>query len=121
MEYALEDAIGRALGGYYTIIGQYSTGSYQGEARIIAMSEDGTRVADGSVSWGSCSHCDPWYDMSEQEIAADLDRSVVVLDTADSIESYLSKIARLGTDLGYYDDDAKIAREALVKWQEAND
>lgn len=119
MESNLLFAIERALSPSDAIvIGEYVEGSYQGEARIIAMSEDGTRVADGSVTWGSCSYCDPWYDMSGEEIAADLDRSVVVLDTPDSIVSYLSKIARPGEQLSWYDRDATIARKALKRWIE---
>lgn len=117
MDYALESAIARALGNDMVIIGSYSTGSYQGEARIFAMSADGTRVADGSVTWGSCSVCDPWDGMSDEKIAVEMDRQIVVLDTADSIAAYLTKIARPGEKLSaYYDDDARIARQAREAW-----
>lgn len=110
---SLSAALGRKLGEGWHVIAEYEEGSYQGKARIAGVSYDGTLFADGEISWGSCSYCDPWYNMSVEEIASDLDRSVDVF-TREQFVAYLTAIARLDTEeLGWYDRDAKWAREAL--------
>jgi hypothetical protein len=112
----LESAIERKLGEGWTALARYEEGSYQGNARIFAISADGLTFADGEISWGSCSICDPWYDMSEDEVANDLDRAVDTLKGRSQIIAYLTGIARLDKDLGPWDHDATAARQALIEY-----
>lgn len=114
MMYALYDAMSRALGGDYVTLAEYSEGTYQGHARIFAASADGNLFAEGSISWGSCAICDPWYDMSEDEIAADMDRQVDTFTHSQAV-AYLSKIGKVDKPLSPWDDDGRWAREALSK------
>lgn len=111
---ALLRAIGEVDESDVDILAYYSEGSYQGEARYAIANKDHTLFAEGSISWGSCSVCDPWHDMSEDEIDADLDRSVERWDSREEFVSYLTPIARLDVDeLDWYERDAKFARKAL--------
>lgn len=108
----LENVIFERLGEGAQVIARYEEGSYQGNARVMAS--DGTLFAEGEISWGSCSYCDPWHDMTGEEIMRDVRRHVDVFTRKDAI-AYLTSIAKLDEEIdSYWDHDKRWAREALV-------
>lgn len=63
---------------------------YQGSARLLAT-KDG-RFVYSEWSWGSCSGCDPWEDMKEDEAKAEFDQSAVYFEDVHELKKFAEQV-----------------------------
>lgn len=65
--------------GELEVLADFSESDYQGDVRLAFLDRDG-RCCYLQYGYGSCSECDSYEDMSEDEIRADIFQSMVVMD-----------------------------------------
>lgn len=64
------------------VIFDASYADYQGEVHVGFMNNDG-QVVVINYSYGSCSGCDPWEDMPEEQAKADLRATIATMSPAE--------------------------------------
>jgi hypothetical protein len=112
-----EDIVMRAIANHIDdpkSIAVAEEGSWSGEIRILAYSSVNDMYAEGALSWGSCSYCNPWDGMTDDEIVERITPDIVTF-TPEAVRSYLQSIVDKNRS-DYYDGMAFLwATKALAQ------
>ncbi len=76
--------------GDWNFIWEEAEVDYQGSAKILGT-KDG-RFVYCEWSYGSCSGCDPWEDMNEDEAKADFDKGAVYFEDIHELKKFALQV-----------------------------